>query len=366
MRSIGSESQDFASDLLAGRQILVTGGSGSLGTAFVERALSGAHGPPERVVVFSRDEAKQHDLRIRWARLGAATDDAIWSDSLRRVKFHVGDVRDVDSLSNAMDGIDTVIHAAALKQVPTCEYFPEQAYRTNVVGADNLVSAVRRNRASLKTVVGVSTDKAVKPVNVMGMSKSLQERILSKANLDLPDCRFVLVRYGNVVASRGSVIPLFAEQAASGGPLTITDSAMTRFLLSLADAVDAILRSLIHARRGETLVPLIPSARIIDLARAVAGNDDIDIRVTGVRPGEKLHEILVSEEERHRTVQRGEDLFISSILPELREGAPDGIEPHFPVEYSSEDSPVGVAELRRMLGRAGLLEAADKVDHQSR
>lgn len=342
-------------DNLTGRDILVTGGTGSLGTAFVERLLSGRHGLPARIVVFSRDEAKQHELRLRWARLGQATDDAIWRDSSRRVQFRVGDIRDAEAIGAAAEGIDIIVHAAALKQVPTCEYFPEEAVRTNVIGAENVVRAARRGRVS--TVIGVSTDKAVKPVNVMGMSKSLQERVLARANLDLPDCRFALVRYGNVLASRGSVVPLFLEQAARGDPLTVTDPGMTRFLLTIEDAVDAVLRAMAQARRGETLVPVLPSVLVTDLARAIGGAH-AEIRITGTRPGEKLHEILISEEERHRTGRRGQDLFVAPILPELRGAGDAGDAPPFPGEYSSADGPIGAEAARRILEGAGLLPAA--------
>lgn len=344
------------SDLVQGQAILVTGGTGSLGTALVERLLSSRHGAPARIVVFSRDEAKQHALRLRWGRLGAATDDAIWRDSARIVQFRVGDIRDPEAIAAAVDDVDVVVHAAALKQVPTCEYFPEEAVRTNVTGAENLVRAVRRARGRVRSVVGVSTDKAVKPVNVMGMTKSMQERVLSRANLDLPECRFVLVRYGNVLASRGSVVPLFAEQAAAGRPLTVTDAEMTRFLLGIEDAVDVVMRALAGARRGETLVPLLPASRVVDLARAIGG-DGAEILLTGTRPGEKLHEVLVSEEERHRTVLRDGDLFVAPILPELRDDTAGGAAPPFTGEYSSATEPVDLPALRAILRNAGLLPA---------
>ncbi len=343
------------SGLVSDRAILVTGGTGSLGAALVERLLSGRHGLPSRIVIFSRDEAKQHELRQRWLRQGAVTDDAIWRESTRRVQFRVGDVRDLEALKAASDGIDTLIHAAALKQVPTCEYFPEEAVRTNVLGAENVVRAARRSR-SLRTVIGISTDKAVKPVNVMGMTKALQERIFARANLDLPECRFSLVRYGNVVASRGSVLPLFLDQAMKGGPLTVTDPLMTRFLLTLGDAVDVVMRALAYAGRGEILVPRLPSARVIDLARAVAAGRGLDIEITGIRPGEKIHEILVSEEERLRTTARGSDYVIASILPEVAETPNEGDgNVAFETEYSSADAPVSADAARRILEVAGLL-----------
>lgn len=334
--------------------VLVIGGTGSLGTALVEQLLSGRFGMPGRIVVFSRDEAKQHALRLRWGHLGAATDDAIWRDSARIVQFRVGDIRDPESVAAATDGIDTIVHAAALKQVPTCEYFPEEAIRTNVTGAENLVRAVRQARGRVRTVIGISTDKAVKPVNVMGMTKSMQERVLVRANLDLPECRFALVRYGNVLASRGSIVPLFVEQASAGRPLTVTDADMTRFLISIDDAVAAVIRALAHARRGETLVPILPAARIMDLARAIGG-DEAAIILTGTRPGEKLHEVLVSEEERHRTVLRGDDLFVAPILPELRDSRTDGAAPPFVREYSSDGTSLDIPALRGMLTKAGIL-----------
>jgi UDP-glucose 4-epimerase len=344
--------------LASDRAILVTGGTGSLGTALVERLISGRHGLPARIVIFSRDEAKQHELRQRWLHQAAATDDAIWRESARRVQFRVGDVRDAEALGIAAQGIDTLVHAAALKQVPTCEYFPEEAVRTNVLGAENIVRTARRS-SSLRTVIGISTDKAVKPVNVMGMTKSLQERIIARANLDLPECRFSLVRYGNVIASRGSVLPLFLDQAAKGGPLTVTDPAMTRFLLTLDDAVDVVMRALSHAGRGVTLVPRLPSVRVIDLARAVVDGRSIDIQVTGIRPGEKIHEVLISEEERPRTKILGNDYAVESILPEIGTASgPGSADASFDSEYSSADSPVDAATARRILESAGVLQPA--------
>ena len=201
--------------------------------------------------------------------------------------------------------MDIVFNAAALKQVPTCEYFPYEAVQTNIAGAENIVRAIRDLTLPVETVVGISTDKAVKPVNVMGMTKSIQERILMCANLAAPKTRFIVVRYGNVLASRGSVVPPFHEQIRNGGPVTITHRDMTRFLLSLEEAVDLIFAAVRKARPGETFIPRIPSARMIDVAAALIGDRRIDTVVTGIRPGEKLHEILVSEEESHRTVASG-------------------------------------------------------------
>ncbi len=206
---------------LDGKRVLVTGGTGSLGRAVVRRLLDGGPGSPEYVTVLSRDEAKQHSMRLDFLRRIAATDDIVYRHSHDKLRFQIGDVRDYASVIRALRDADVVIHAAALKQVPVCEYFPAEAVQTNVLGAQNLVRAVREQRTQVQVVVGVSTDKACKPINVMGMTKALMERILVEANASVSGTRFVAVRYGNVIGSRGSVIPLFVEQIASGGPVTI-------------------------------------------------------------------------------------------------------------------------------------------------
>jgi FlaA1/EpsC-like NDP-sugar epimerase len=242
---------------------------------------------------------------------------------------------------------DVVFNAAALKQVPTCEYFPFEAVQTNIIGPENIVRAIREYKLPIETVVGVSTDKACKPVNVMGMTKSLQERIFIHANMDCPDTRFICVRYGNVLASRGSVIPLFLDQIRCGGPVTITTPEMTRFLLSLNQAVDTIFAALAGAKRGETYIPRVPSARMTDLAEVLIGSRPVKTIVTGIRPGEKIHEILVSEEEAHRTVSRGDYLAIMPMLPELR--SLKTAEKTITGEYSSADDLITKAALAKLL-----------------
>ena len=301
-----------------GKRLLVTGGTGSLGKVLVRRLLANEFGQPEQIVILSRDEAKQNEMRKEYQQRAAATDEIIYHDFERRLAFRIGDVRDYASVSAALAGIDIVFNAAALKQVPTCEYFPMEAVATNVHGPQNIVRAIRDLRLPVETVVGVSTDKAVKPVNVMGMTKALQERILIQGNLEARDTRFIMVRYGNVLASRGSVVPLFHDQIRSGGPVTITDPEMTRFLLSLDDAVDLIFAALATANRGEMYIPRAPSARIVDVARALIGERTIKTTVSGIRPGEKLHEIMVTEEEAYRTYERGDNYVIGPILPELQ------------------------------------------------
>lgn len=304
---------------LTGKRVLITGGTGSLGKVLLRRLLSGQAGDIKRITILSRDEAKQHQLRLEYLHKENTTDDVVYHNVRERLSFHIGDVRDASSLVGPLRSADVVFNAAALKQVPTCEYFPSEAVMTNIIGAHNIVRVIREQNLPVETVVGVSTDKAVQPVNVMGMTKSLQERVFLAANIDIPDTRFVLVRYGNVLASRGSVIPYFHEQIRIGGPLTITDERMTRFLLSLEDAVDVVLAAVDEGRPGETYIPRVPAARIIDVARALIEERPIDTKIVGIRPGEKLHECLVSGEESVRTFVRGKYYVIAPILPELAE-----------------------------------------------
>jgi UDP-glucose 4-epimerase len=334
------------------RTIVVTGGTGSLGQALVRRLLDGGRGSPGRVVVFSRDEAKQHAMRLELQQISRATDDLIYHDSERRVAFRIGDVRDLHAVGAVLAGADVVVHAAAMKQVPTAEYFPYEAVQTNVGGAENVVRAIREQRLAVQVVVGVSTDKACQPVNVMGMTKAIAERIFGVANLTLPATRFVGVRYGNVLASRGSVIPLFQDQIRAGGPVTITSPDMTRFLLPLERAVEAVLDALEGAAAGENWVPRAPSARIVDVAAALIGGREVPTRIIGIRPGEKVHEALVSAEEGLRTVDRGDYLVIRSILPELRGGTDAG--PWLGRAYTSADQPLDGAATQAILARYGL------------
>jgi UDP-glucose 4-epimerase len=337
-------------NFLEGKKILVTGGTGSLGQSLVKRILSGEKGKPARVTVFSRDEAKQHYMRLAFMHQKNATDDIIYQNSQDLLNFRIGDVRDYSALFAALRDVDVVFHAAALKQVPSCEYFPFEAVLTNVFGAQNVVRAIRENNLPIETVVGISTDKACKPINVMGMTKALQERILIEANLDCPQTNFVCVRYGNVIASRGSIVPLFVEQVRNKQPLTITLEEMTRFLLSLDKAVDTVFAAIERGFGGETFIPKVASARMTDVARVLMGREELPLIFTGIRPGEKVHEIMVSEEECFRAVERGDYYVIMPTLPELRHlkdftRALDG-------EYSSKDNNVSLDELAKLLGEA--------------
>ena len=335
--------------LLEGKRILITGGTGSLGKVLTRRILSGEAGHPAKVIIFSRDEAKQHFIRVEYENKVAATDEIIYRNFQRLLEFRIGDVRDYGSVASVLRDADIVVNAAAMKQVPTCEYFPNEAVRTNVGGAENIVHAIQEHTLPVETVVAVSTDKACKPVNVMGMTKALQERVFIQGNMRCPGTRFVCTRYGNVLASRGSV--------------TITTPEMTRFLLTLDDAVDIIFAAIGEARPGETLVPRAPSARITDVATALIGDRPIRQVTTGIRPGEKIHEIMVSEEEAYRTVRRGRWYVIRPMLPEVANG--DGVTGDdagcLQSAYSSNDSVMSVDEPTAML-RARRLMLEDNAE----
>jgi len=340
-----------------GKRILVTGGTGSLGQVLIRRLLSGVNGTPEKIIVFSRDEAKQHYMRLSFQNRRAATDDIIYRNFEQCLEFRIGDVRDYHSVSAALRDTDMVFSAAALKQVPTCEYFPWEAVRTNVEGAENIVRAIREFDFPVETVVGISTDKACKPVNVMGMTKAIQERVYIQGNMRRPETRFICVRYGNVLASRGSVVPLFLDQIAAGGPVTITTDDMTRFLLTLDDAVDTIFAAVRSAKPGETYIPRVPSALITDVARTLIGDSGVPMVTTGIRPGEKIHEILISDEESYRTVHGAEGYYaLRPMLPEV--SGDEVVEPVITGEYSSAGSVMSPTALATYL-RERVPEIAD-------
>jgi FlaA1/EpsC-like NDP-sugar epimerase len=340
--------------MFEGKTILVTGGTGSMGKTFVHRVLSGEQGTPKKIIVLSRDEAKQHEMRMSYLHKLVATDEVIYRNFMNVLEFRIGDVRNYADVCSAVKQADIVVNAAALKQVPACEYFPTQAVLTNCIGATNLVRAIEENSYPVETVIGISTDKACKPVNVMGMTKSIQERILIAANILNPRTRFICARYGNVLASRGSVIPLFHDQIRKGGPVTVTVPEMTRFLLSLNQAVDTVFTAVREARRGETYVPNAPAATVLNIAKALTGARKMEIKITGIRPGEKMHEIMVSEEEANHCVKRGNYYAILPMLPELREGGAS--EPNaLTKEFSSADTVLDLAGTVDLLGRHRLL-----------
>ena len=281
--------------ILRDKTVLVTGGTGSFGTKFIEVLLE--RHDPKAIRVFSRDELKQSQLQRRFA------DDG-------RLRYLIGDVRDLPRLVRATKGVDVLIHAAALKQVPACEYNPFEAVQTNVLGAENVVSAAIENDVPL--TLALSSDKAVNPVNLYGATKLCAEKLVTQGNAYAADspARFANVRYGNVVGSRGSVIPLFKAQA-EHGVLTITDARMTRFWITLEQAVDFVISCLSRMGGGEIFVPKIPSMRVTDIAEAIA--PEAEQKMIGIRPGEKLHEVLVTEDESRHAYEL-EDSFV--IMPE--------------------------------------------------
>ncbi len=271
--------------------LMITGGTGSFGHIVLKRFLST---DVREIRIFSRDEKKQEDMRI-----------ALDSEKL---KFYIGDVRDYKSLYEAMKGVDYVFHAAALKQVPSCEFYPMEAVRTNVLGTENVMNAATANK--VKRLVVLSTDKAVYPINAMGISKAMAEKVMvAKSRIQLEgDTVFCATRYGNVMASRGSVIPLFVSQLKDGKPLTVTDPNMTRFLMSLEDSVDLVLYAFEHGEQGDIFVQKAPASTVSDLAQAVKEifKKDNEVSVIGTRHGEKLYESLISREEMAHAQDMGD------------------------------------------------------------
>jgi len=287
--------------VFANKILLITGGTGSFGNAVLQRFL---HTDIKEIRVFSRDEKKQEDMRIEL--------------NNSKVKFYIGDVRNYDSLHSAMHGVDYVFHAAALKQVPSCEFYPMEAVRTNVLGTENVLNAALANK--VKKVICLSTDKAVYPINAMGISKAMMEKLMvAKARTtDTNQTIICGTRYGNVMASRGSVIPLFIKQIREGKLLTITDPNMTRYLMSLEDAVDLVIYAFNNARQGDIFVQKAPASTIMDLAIAVKElfHADTQIKVIGTRHGEKLYETLLTREE----MVKAEDLGgYYRIIPDERD-----------------------------------------------
>ena len=271
--------------------VLVTGGTGSFGKQFVETMLQEYQ--PAKLIVFSRDELKQHEMRVS-------------GFDRPNLRYFIGDVRDQKRLERAMHGVDIVVHAAALKQVPACEYNPMEAIKTNILGSSNVIEAALE--AGVKKVMALSTDKAVNPVNLYGATKLAAEKLFVQSNAYAAgtSTRFSCVRYGNVVGSRGSVIPIFIKQR-TNGKLTITDARMTRFWLTLEHGVRFVIRCIEQMQGGEVFVPKIPSTHIVDLAKVIAPQAELE--VIGIRPGEKLHEVLINEDEARSTLER-EDMYV--------------------------------------------------------
>ena len=271
--------------------LLITGGTGSFGNAVLKRFLNT---DIKEIRIFSRDEKKQEDMRIKYKN--------------DKIKFYIGDVRDYRSVEDAMDGVDYIFHAAALKQVPSCEFYPIQAVKTNILGTENVLEAAINH--NVKKVIVLSTDKAAYPINAMGMSKAMMEKVAVAKGRDLKEGQTVIcrTRYGNVMASRGSVIPLFCDQIAEGKPLTITNPDMTRFMMTLEDAVDLVIYAFEHGEQGDLFVQKAPAATIATLAEAVKElkHSNVPINCIGTRHGEKLYEVLVTKEEMVNAVDCGD------------------------------------------------------------
>jgi UDP-N-acetylglucosamine 4,6-dehydratase len=278
--------------------VLVTGGTGSFGKKFIEIMLKDLH--PAKVIVFSRDELKQHEMRI------SGFDDPV-------LRYFIGDVRDLDRLRRAMHGVDIVVHAAALKQVPACEYNPMEAIKTNVLGSSNVIEAALDSGVS--KVMALSTDKAVNPINLYGATKLAAEKLFVQSNAYAGGTatRYSCVRYGNVAGSRGSVIPIFLKQK-NNKKLTITDERMTRFWITLEQGARFVIRCIEQMQGGEVFVPKIPSMKIIDIANVIA--PDAEMEAIGIRPGEKLHEVLIHEDEARSTIEL-KDMFVVQPSPAL-------------------------------------------------
>lgn len=278
------------------KTLLITGGTGSFGNAVLKRFLTTDIG---EIRIFSRDEKKQDDMRHEY--------QAAYPQYANKLKFYIGDVRDIASVRNAMHGVDYIFHAAALKQVPSCEFFPMEAVRTNVIGTDNVLTAAIE--AGVKVIIGLSTDKAAYPVNAMGTSKAMMEKVIvAKSRTVSPDkTKICCTRYGNVMCSRGSVIPLWIEQIKSGKPITVTEPKMTRFIMALEEAVDLVLFAFEHGVSGDILVQKAPACTIETLAQAVKelfGSRD-EIKVIGIRHGEKMYETLLTNEECAKAADMG-------------------------------------------------------------
>lgn len=281
--------------LFKNKTLMITGGTGSFGNAVLNRFLKTDIG---EIRIFSRDEKKQDDMRHEF--------QAKMPDVADKIKFYIGDVRDLQSVKNAMHGVNYIFHAAALKQVPSCEFFPMEAVRTNVIGTDNVLTAAIEG--GVESVICLSTDKAAYPINAMGITKAIEEKVAVARSRNSGKTKICCTRYGNVMCSRGSVIPLWIEQIKNGQPITITEPKMTRFIMSLDEAVDLVLFAFEHGENGDLLIQKAPACTIMTQAQAVCelfGGKKEDIRVIGIRHGEKMYETLLTNEECAKAVDMG-------------------------------------------------------------
>ena len=291
----GKEKSDMPNSLFTNKTLLITGGTGSFGNAVLNRFLKTDIG---EIRIFSRDEKKQDDMRHEFqAKMPEVAD---------KIKFYIGDVRDLESCRGAMHGVDYIFHAAALKQVPSCEFFPMEAVRTNVIGTDNVLTAAIE--AGVEEVICLSTDKAAYPINAMGITKAIEEKVAVAKSRNSGKTKICCTRYGNVMCSRGSVIPLWIEQIKAGNPITVTEPSMTRFIMSLDEAVNLVLFAFEHGENGDLLIQKAPACTIGTQAEAVCelfGGKKEDIKVIGIRHGEKMYETLLTNEECAKAVDMG-------------------------------------------------------------
>tara|TARA_B100001564_G_C20660031_1_gene681059 strand:- start:1102 stop:2094 length:993 start_codon:yes stop_codon:yes gene_type:complete len=329
------------------KNVLITGGTGSFGKKFLETLLNKES--VQRIVIYSRDELKQYEMQQTYAD--------------KRIRYFLGDVRDLKRMNSAMEGIDTAIHAAALKQVPAAEYNPDETIKTNIIGAQNIIQSAIKN--NVKKVVALSTDKAANPINLYGATKLASDKLFSAANnyIGASSIKFSIVRYGNVLGSRGSVVPYFIQLLNNGAKeLPITHKEMTRFWITLQQACDFVIDTLDRMQGGEIFVPKIPSVKIVDLANALS--EGIKIKEVGIRPGEKLHELLCPFDENIRTFEFADFYTIGSTTNEYKnldysktannlKGKP--VESNF--EYNSENNPIylNIDEIKNLLSENNLL-----------
>ncbi|RWD95977.1 polysaccharide biosynthesis protein [Mesorhizobium sp.] len=337
--------------MFTGKTLLITGGTGSFGNAVLRRFLDS---DLAEIRIFSRDEKKQDDMRKKY--------------NNQKLKFYIGDVRDYQSVLNAVRGSNFIYHAAALKQVPSCEFYPLEAVKTNVLGTENTLEAAINS--GVERVICLSTDKAVYPINAMGISKAMMEKVIVAKSRLSNNTAICATRYGNVMASRGSVIPLFTNQIRAGQPITITDAAMTRFMMTLDDAVDLVLYAFQHGNPGEIFVQKAPAATIETLARALAellGAPDHPIRIIGTRHGEKLFEVLLSREEKVAAQDLGNYYRVPPDLRDLNYGKffeQGEIEISESTDYNSHNTTrLGIKEMQSLLMKLRFVQAIVRGEH---
>lgn len=319
------------------KSVLVIGGTGTLGKALVVRLLTDHH--PKKVVILSRDESKQHQMKTE------CTD--------KRLDYRIGDIADYQSVVGALQGIDVVINTSALKQIPVAEQFPSEAMKTNTIGVANIIRCIQEQQLPIETVIGISTDKACLPMCAYGMTKALMEKLLVAANQDCPKTRFVLMRSGNLLASRGSVLPLWKKSIENGQSISITDKKMTRLFITLDQMVDAVLAVYQSADPGEIYVPKLPAMRILDIANTMIGTRNIKIDYIGMRLGERLHEPLISKEELVHTYESNGYYIIHPML--LRPFTKKPVRTHWLMEYTSENVTLTGDQLKLLLDKEGLI-----------